>query len=102
LPFARANVAARFGRVRPVAAARPATDLSRPGRRADGAVRGPGNSPPAALDRLSTRARGHRILARPPQSPPRAPPVHARWRRVEQHAALSMTDAIDPEARARL
>src|SRR5690606_20242215 len=94
-------LAARLGRLRPVASARQPENLSRKGRGTGGALRRAGQHPAtAALDRLPARPRSDRVLARPAEPPARAPPIRAHAGRLDQYAALPVTDAL--AARARL
>ena len=59
--------------------------------------------PSAALVGLSRYPAGDRILAGPRPPPPRASPVHPRWRQLERKPALPMTAApTRDELRAQL
>src|SRR5690606_1199450 len=68
-----------------------------------GRVQGVGRSAAAAaLDGVHPAAAADRVLARPPQSPPRPPPLHPRGRGVVEHAALPVTARAAAAERAAL
>src|SRR5690606_26042855 len=83
-----------------VAPARQPGNLPGAGRRPARAASRRSGAAPAALDRISPFARADRILDRPRPPPARAAPFRARrGRRLDQHAALPVTETLATRSR---